>query len=1278
MSCRSTPAGSALSTIARVESGLHDVQTMSLFHSLRVEGRSAPSPTAEEYQAWVAQQQADLDTAIASYSERRRERVAARLREAAEQDPPDGPTFYAMRHMRDRARGTQDRLRGRLRQIAADLGVPEDEVHQRYRGYYDEVPRGRAVAAVEGYDEVTARTHREAGLPGDHASHVALVRLQREAAAARETTAVAPRRIRRAAISGDPICEAGYDPDGGRLEIVFRRPNNEQSRVYAYQGVPSEVWEHMRTVGYTRGFNSEVRGNPDYQYPSREAEDADATVRRCSGCGQFSGRAHVCPEQAGASAEGGVFSAPGAATPRGEGGSANLRVGPDTAAEEAAVENGDPVVPSEPVSEPDAPGDAQPPRVFEPAPAPPMSGSSEEVVPARPLCVRLPEAETPQLDDVDPALVGRTLVVIDQVSPNPETGVLEILGEVVTVTRTSGEYYIVAGFDGSLRCVPATRLSLGPADLPGSGDTATLNPGGSLTVVTRCADCGQFMGAAEHSCPPASETEPDSEQVATGTAPVPTGQDDEASGAGESTDVAEEAADAQASAPESDIPSAPTEPVAAAAMPVIDPDRPVHSASSMRVRQSEWGWVNRDRGDLDPYRRYDEIVTPFPHTMHVAAREHDCAIEGAFSVTGERRDDDPEVQQFYVENPASAPATPSNGTFRVTGVMRGEWVGEDLDTWRVTTARDLNCTCAQYRDTYSCPHLGEAMEAVSRRTQPPRDRDTPPRPLGQAVGRDAGRRPVEARTSDQLRIPRATRAVQLNQSRSGRVPMDPYRLWDRYRGPRISGLRSESVTRPVAARFQIIGNRSTRDEEVAAYQALGVEPPPESPAGPFRVDGTVEVDRPARGRYDISFRNLRCSCAQYRETYDCPHLREAAEQVEAAIRPATSRSGPAAQTLDPAAAQAAVEAAARDDWTRTAEGAAAARERHAANAEVSYTDDFEAFDQARVEALARRAAGEAPVPFLTSDVTDGVFSRESGRGFGVEIEFDIKPDVDRSAALAAIGQELYDAGLTYNARQSYYGASRSRGYTDVQERGWSFEQDCTVSGEIVSPVCYDEPQTWENLAKVCEIVRRHGGVATARTGSHVHVGMAHTTPQTVTALAQSVNQHEDVLYRMSSNPDRRTHRPMRWCAPNHAVPDGGYADVSSGRMRHAGHQYSLNLQSVQGRESGDHAEIRHWDGTLDPGVIQTQIKVSGALVAAAERNGPVAAADPRTREPVGAHAERLSRLKGRSRRQLTAEEMREDSATTRSLLDTLFTREVDKKQAAALWAVTSWVKRGGR
>ncbi|MCX4682302.1 amidoligase family protein [Streptomyces sp. NBC_01433] len=345
-----------------------------------------------------------------------------------------------------------------------------------------------------------------------------------------------------------------------------------------------------------------------------------------------------------------------------------------------------------------------------------------------------------------------------------------------------------------------------------------------------------------------------------------------------------------------------------------------------------------------------------------------------------------------------------------------------------------------------------------------------------------------------------------------------------------------------------------------------------------------------------------------------------------------------------------------------------AREQWPADRPVNYTDDFDAFQRDFEAARDRAERGEQVIPYMTENATGGLGAREGGRGFGVEIEFDIQPGVDRRTALRNIGREMHEAGLARDSHQHGYHAQQQAGYTDAPN-AWRLEDDCTVAGEIVSPILYDEPQTWNNLAQVCEIVERNGGRASFGTGGHVHVGM-HDYDHDVanhTRLMQTYAQHEDVLYRLAQNPssEGNRHRGTRWCRPN-PVPSQGYTALSQVQSYHG---MAVNLSGAMRGGQSAHGEFRLWDGSLSPSVIQTQVKLSLGLAAAAVRQDSAPAG---SRMALGSHREQRSQAGVGQRRRLSGDDWRTNTADFRQMVDSLFQRPEDKAQATSLFQQTRW------
>ena len=162
----------------------------------------------------------------------------------------------------------------------------------------------------------------------------------------------------------------------------------------------------------------------------------------------------------------------------------------------------------------------------------------------------------------------------------------------------------------------------------------------------------------------------------------------------------------------------------------------------------------------------------------------------------------------------------------------------------------------------------------------------------------------------------------------------------------------------------------------------------------------------------------------------------------------------------------------------------------------------------------------------------GEYERENVIGdpnqtFGVEIEFD-------GADANAVARAFHAAGLA--------STPNLQGYHSYREPGkWVVEHDSTVTGEVVSPVLRDTPETWAQLERACAILRENGATVTTRTGGHVHVGadsagMDHDVGR-FRRVANACAWAEDLMYRLAAATGRggRRHRGAgngyRWCGP---------------------------------------------------------------------------------------------------------------------------------------------------
>jgi Putative amidoligase enzyme len=237
--------------------------------------------------------------------------------------------------------------------------------------------------------------------------------------------------------------------------------------------------------------------------------------------------------------------------------------------------------------------------------------------------------------------------------------------------------------------------------------------------------------------------------------------------------------------------------------------------------------------------------------------------------------------------------------------------------------------------------------------------------------------------------------------------------------------------------------------------------------------------------------------------------------------------------------------------------------------------------------------------------------------FGVEIEFD-------GADPQVVARRLYEAGLTASPYQEGYHSGRR------QPGRWSLERDATVAGELVSPVLRDTAETWEQLERVCQILRECGARTSSRTGGHVHVGadeadLDHNLER-LRRVARTCAWSEDLMYRLAAATGRggASHRGVgngfRWCGPMRdpgAIEQARNVNDLAHRVG-ASHGVGLNYGNLL---SGTRTiEYRYFDSSLDPVRLQANIKLACWL---SKRAGAMAEQDlPAGRHSLGSHQQR--------------------------------------------------------
>lgn len=344
------------------------------------------------------------------------------------------------------------------------------------------------------------------------------------------------------------------------------------------------------------------------------------------------------------------------------------------------------------------------------------------------------------------------------------------------------------------------------------------------------------------------------------------------------------------------------------------------------------------------------------------------------------------------------------------------------------------------------------------------------------------------------------------------------------------------------------------------------------------------------------------------------------------------------------------------------------------NSSIRFAEDMAAFQYHYDAAKSKKEEALSSLMALSyeyDNVTAGMGSAEAGRSFGIEIEF-IHPYGESGAA--DVTRALYRAGLASSSSVQHYHQSQAGGYSSPL---YTVERDATVSGEIVSPILYDTRETWERLEELCRILKEEGAYANFNAGAHVTVSTG-DFDEDVSAyrrIAQSAYVYEDVLYRFAQNPRATSHRGTRYCTPLSGDPEAinnlrGYNSLAT--MQRLGNHQMINFTKVLRSGRREAIEYRLWDGSLDPSVMQAQVKLSLALTDAGLRG--VEPPPVTESKKLGFHKD-LSRTLRAGARTLSGDNWETITSQTRQFLDTYLPKDVDKEQMVHLFAYTNW---GGR
>lgn len=230
-------------------------------------------------------------------------------------------------------------------------------------------------------------------------------------------------------------------------------------------------------------------------------------------------------------------------------------------------------------------------------------------------------------------------------------------------------------------------------------------------------------------------------------------------------------------------------------------------------------------------------------------------------------------------------------------------------------------------------------------------------------------------------------------------------------------------------------------------------------------------------------------------------------------------------------------------------------------------------------------------PRLEGTVMGGSFISASkdepgARGFGIELEFEGADTEDIYEALRKAGVEVVEAE-----------------YGDSNYNVWQVKPDGSLDsgGEVVSPVLYDNEETWATIDRVCEILRSEGAKVNSNTGAHVHIGRGE---ERIASHSRGVHiayaTHQDVIHRFATNPDVGKHRGTSYSLPYSKNEE--YEIYRSPGAWSTTQNLDSNRYRAVNQERGSTFEFRDFDGTLDSGRIQANVMMAAAVTRAGMRS----------------------------------------------------------------------------
>lgn len=289
----------------------------------------------------------------------------------------------------------------------------------------------------------------------------------------------------------------------------------------------------------------------------------------------------------------------------------------------------------------------------------------------------------------------------------------------------------------------------------------------------------------------------------------------------------------------------------------------------------------------------------------------------------------------------------------------------------------------------------------------------------------------------------------------------------------------------------------------------------------------------------------------------------------------------------------------------------------------------------------------------------------SNNTFGLEIEF-----VDGNAN--AIARELYDMGICGYDHQVQYHAPSVIGK-------WKLEKDCSLGirgGELVSPPLRDTPETWQTLQTICDVAKRHNAKVNSHCGGHIHIDMnpLDTAEHRWRRFFKATGSFEPVMYRFAGGDSGQVRSGVDHYAtpfaPNASrVLDQNFPVTNSTDINRLAtdasrynRYYGVNLTNIHDSDKPNTIELRYFNSSLEPAILQTNVKIANGIIFASEK----------ARFGATSESEAMKRRGNILKDQIIGSNDSNSNLKVRDFVDIVFTRKKDKDSVLKLYSKNAW------